>query len=44
MNNALRTVEACFRELLGLEGNEEGGILPMQTPTTEALLEEAANA
>jgi hypothetical protein len=39
MNNAVRTVDATFRELLGLDGNEEGGILPMQTPTTEALLE-----
>ena len=39
MSNALRTVEMTFRELLALDGNEEAGILPMQTPTTEALLE-----
>jgi hypothetical protein len=44
MSNAVRTLEVCFRELLGLDGNEEGGILPMQTPTTEALMEEAASA
>jgi hypothetical protein len=43
MSNALRTVEMTFRELLALEGSEEGGILPMQISTTEALLE-AANA
>jgi len=40
MTNAVRTVEMTFRELLGLDGNEEAGILPMQTSTTEALLEE----
>jgi hypothetical protein len=41
MSNALRTVEMTFRELLDLEGSEEAGILPMQTSTTEALLETA---
>jgi hypothetical protein len=37
MSNAVRTVEMSFRELLGLEGNEEGGILPMQVPAAEAV-------
>jgi hypothetical protein len=41
MSNALRTVEMTFRELLDLDGSEEAGILPMQTATTEALLEAA---
>jgi hypothetical protein len=44
MNNALRTVEAAFRELLGLDANEEAGILPMKTPTKEALFEEPLTA
>jgi hypothetical protein len=43
MGNALRAVEMTFREILELDGNEEAGILPMQTSTAEALLE-AANA
>lgn len=39
MGNAVRTIEATFRELLSLDGSEEAGILPMKTQTTEALLE-----
>ncbi|MEP6714180.1 MAG: hypothetical protein ABJC09_01320 [Terriglobia bacterium] len=44
MGNAVRMVEMTFREVLGLDGNEEGGILAMQRSTGEALLEEAASA
>jgi hypothetical protein len=38
MSNSLRTIEMTFREVLELDGNEEAGILPMQTPSVEALL------
>ena len=44
IGNAVRVVEMTFREVLGLEGKEEGGILPMQTPAAEAVLEEAVIA
>ena len=39
MSNAVRTMEASFREILDLDGNEPGGILPMRTPVTEEELE-----
>ena len=42
MSNSLRTIEATFREVLALDGKEEAGILPMQTSTGEALLENAS--
>jgi hypothetical protein len=35
LSNAVRTIEASFRELLGLDGNQEGGILPMRIPEKE---------
>jgi hypothetical protein len=35
MSNAVRTIEASFREILGLEGKEPGGILPMRAPVEE---------
>ncbi len=35
MSNAVRTIESCFRETLGLNGDEPGGILPMGAPTQE---------
>ena len=41
MSNALRTIEMTFREVLELDGNEEAGILPMQTSIADALLESA---
>ncbi len=39
MSNGVRTIEACFREILGIDGDVEAGILPMGTATTEELLE-----
>lgn len=36
LSNAVRTIEATFRELLDINGNQEAGILPMQVPATEA--------
>ena len=39
MSNGVRTIEACFRELLDLDGNEAGGILPMRAPVEEEELE-----
>lgn len=35
MSNAVRTMEASFREILELDGNEAGGILPMRAPVEE---------
>ena len=36
MSNALRTIEATFRELLNLDGDQQAGILPMQVAAPEA--------
>ena len=35
LSNAVRTIEAAFRELLDLDGNQEAGILPMRTSEKE---------
>ena len=35
LSNAVRTIEATFRELLDLEGAQEAGILPMKVQATE---------
>jgi hypothetical protein len=35
MSNAVRTIEGSFRELLNLDGNEAGGILPMRAEVAE---------
>ncbi len=35
LSNAVRTIEATFRELLELDGDQEAGILPMKTPGAE---------
>jgi hypothetical protein len=35
MSNAVRTIEASFREILGLDGKDAGGILPMRAPVEE---------
>ena len=35
LSNAVRTIEAAFREVLDLEGDEQAGILPMKVPVTE---------
>ncbi len=43
MSNAVRTIEATFRELLDLDGNQEAGILPMQVAANEAA-QEVVNA
>ncbi|MBV8551659.1 MAG: hypothetical protein JOY54_10185 [Acidobacteriaceae bacterium] len=39
MSNAVRTIEASFREILDIDGNEQAGILPMRAPSTEEVLE-----
>lgn len=39
LSNAVRTIEASFRELLDIDGNEEAGILPMQLQGKEAAKE-----
>jgi hypothetical protein len=39
MSNAVITIETSFRDLLDLDGNEPGGILPMRVPTLEEELE-----
>jgi hypothetical protein len=35
LSGAVRTIEATFRELLDIEGNQEAGILPMKVPGAE---------
>jgi hypothetical protein len=35
MTNGVRIIESCFREVLGLDGMEAGGIIPMGTPTQD---------
>lgn len=35
LSNAVRGIEAAFRELLELDGDQPGGILPMQLPAAE---------
>ena len=39
MSNAVRTIEATFREVLDIDGNQEAGILPMQVAANEAVQE-----
>jgi hypothetical protein len=39
LSNAVRTIEAAFRELLTIDGNQEAGILPMRIPAKEQALE-----
>jgi hypothetical protein len=41
MSNAVRTIEATFRELLDVDGNQEAGILVRRVTATEELLETA---
>ena len=36
MSNAVRTIEATFREVLDIDGNQQAGILPMQVAANEA--------
>lgn len=43
LSNAVRTIEATFRELLELDGNQEGGILPMRVATPEEAPELVTN-
>jgi hypothetical protein len=35
MSNAVRTIEATFREVLDIDGDVQAGILPMRTPANE---------
>jgi hypothetical protein len=35
LSNAVRTIDAAFRELLDIDGNQEVGILQMKLPATE---------
>ena len=39
LSNAVRTIEAAFRELLDIEGDREAGILPMKVQEAEPALE-----
>ncbi|HEY1948396.1 MAG TPA: hypothetical protein VGG97_15410 [Bryobacteraceae bacterium] len=39
MSNAVRTIEASFREILDIDGEEKAGILPMQTLSSDEVLE-----
>ena len=36
LSNAVRMIEAAFRELLDIDGNQEAGILPVKVPDAEA--------
>jgi hypothetical protein len=36
LSSAVRTIEASFREVLDIDGNQICGILPVKVPTTEA--------
>ncbi len=35
LSNAVRTIEAAFREILDLDGDQQAGILPVKLPATE---------
>jgi hypothetical protein len=35
LSNAVRTIEAAFREVLDIDGNQEAGILPMKVSAPE---------
>jgi hypothetical protein len=35
LSNAVRTIEAAFREVLDIDGNQDAGILPMKVQATE---------
>lgn len=35
LNNAVRTIEAAFREVLDVDGSQEAGILPVRVAATE---------
>ena len=35
MSNGVRTIEASFREILGLDADEQGGVLTMRAPVTD---------
>jgi hypothetical protein len=39
MSNAVRTIEASFREILDIDGDEKAGILPMQALSSDEVLE-----
>ena len=41
MSNAVRTIEASFRELLEIDGDQQAGIVPMQLAQTETVVEAA---
>jgi hypothetical protein len=39
MSNAVRTIEASFREILDIDGDEKVGILPIQISSNDEVLE-----
>jgi hypothetical protein len=39
LSNAVRTIEAAFREVLDIDGNQQAGILPMRVPAPEETAE-----
>ncbi len=40
LSNAVRTIEAAFREILALDGNQRAGILPMQVAEQEEVAQQ----
>ncbi len=42
MSNAVRTLEATFRDVLDIDGDQEAGILPMKLPNQNAQAEQQA--
>ena len=39
LTNAVRAIEAAFREVLDIDGNQEAGILPVRVPVPEETAE-----
>ena len=44
LSNAVRTMEAAFREILDIDGNQDGGILPTKIPAPKEETQEVVNA
>lgn len=42
LSNAVRTLEAAFREVLEIDGNQDAGILPVKSPVQELTAEVAS--
>ena len=44
LSNAVRTIEAAFREVLDIDGNQEAGILPMKVSSNGRHARKLVNA